>query len=232
MRTKFSLFVFASVVLFAGAWTDLCKPKPEPTPSPTISPTPTVEPTPIPTPIPTPLPTPTSTPPTTEVVCPKPLAPGAYVYVNDKPYGNGFDSSYRVHGDTEFCRRVNGVASNDCSLEGWPKRVQCELKLAGGCPIWQYQSGSSIYPCHDDQSAIASCDHFGDPTYRDDPKTKTTGDTIDTLMGFEGMPKECGLQRDFYGPMAGFFTVAHGIGNVRACLPDGTNCGPWKHFNH
>ena len=165
--------------------------------------------------------------------CPKPLAPGAYVYLNDKAYGQGFDSTPRVHGDPEFCRLIHGVAINDCHLEGWPKRVQCELELMDGCPVWQFTvDGMSIFPCVDNHSAAASCDHFGSIEYRDDPQTPTTGDTISTLEGFEGRPLECGLQRNAYGPMAGFFTVAHGIGWVRACKPDRAGCGPWRPFDH
>lgn len=175
-------------------------------------------------------------------ICPKELAPSAYVYLNDKAYGNGFDSTVRVHGDTEFCRIIHGIAIDDCHLEGWPKKVECELKLTGGCNIWQYTTdvGTTIYPCNDDQNALASCDHFGDPIDRDDPQTPTSGDTLDTLVGFEGKPKQCGLQRNQFGPNAGYFTIAHGgppgctsngpFWHVRACLPDGTNCGPWRPF--
>lgn len=166
--------------------------------------------------------------------CPKPLAPGAYVYLNDKPYGHGFDSTVRVHGDPEFCRLIHGVVVNDCHLEGWPKRVECEMELLHGCPIWQFSvdAGTTVEPCVDDHAARCSCDHFGSVEYRDDPQTPTTGDTLLTLQGFEGQPLECGLQRDAYGPMAGFFTVAHGAGQVRACKPDRTGCGPWRPFDH
>jgi hypothetical protein len=166
--------------------------------------------------------------------CPKPLATGAVVYLNDKPYGQGFDSTVRVHGDPEFCWLIHGVWVNDCHLEGWPKRVECEMELIHGCPIWQFtvDGGTTVGPCVDNPSARASCDHFGSVEYRDDPETPTTGDTVWTLKGFEGRPLECGLQRDAYGPMAGFFTVAHGIGNVRACKPDRAGCGPWWPFDH
>jgi len=165
--------------------------------------------------------------------CPKLLAPGAIVYLNDKPYGHGFDSTVRVKGDPEFCRLIHGVAINDCHLEGWPKRVQCEMELMDGCPIWQYTvDGTTIHGCFDNRTAAASCDHFGSVGHQDDPQTPTTGDTIWTLRGFEGLPLECGLQRNAYGPMAGFFTVAHGIGYVRACKPDKAGCGPWRPFDH
>ncbi len=165
--------------------------------------------------------------------CPKRLAPGAYVYLNDKAYGHGFDSTPRVHGDPEFCYLIHGVWINDCHLEGWPTRTQCEMELMHGCPIWQYTTdGTTIHGCFDDRQAAASCDHFGSVGHQDDPQTPTTGDTIWNLKGFEGLPLECGLQRNDYGPMAGFFTVAHGIGHVRACKPDETGCGPWRPFDH
>ena len=166
--------------------------------------------------------------------CPKPLVVGAVVYLNDKAYGQGFDSTVRVKGDPEFCQLIHGVWVNDCHLDGWPERVECEMELMRGCPIWQFTAdgGTTIESCVDDQAAWASCDHFGSVEYRDDPQTPTTGDTLATLQGFEGRPLECGLQRDAYGPMAGFFTVAHGVGHVRACKPDGAGCGPWQPFDH
>lgn len=165
--------------------------------------------------------------------CPKPLAAGAEVYLNDKPYGQGFDATVRVHGDPEFCKAIHGVAIDDCHLEGWPSRVQCEMELIGGCPVWQFSRDEAVViPCVDDQDALASCDHFGSVEYRDDPKTPTTGDSLKTLQGFEGRPLACGLQRDIHGPVAGFFTVAHGKGQVRACKPDGTGCGPWRPVDH
>lgn len=226
-------------------WTDFCKPKPEPTPTPTPSvspeptpiptpePTPTSTPTPIPTPTPTPVPSPT---PDTSNPCPKELAPGAYVWINNKPAGHGFDSTPRVHGDPEFCFLIHGVRINDCHLESWPKRYQCESKLIGGFPRWEYTVDKNvIYPCHDDQNALASCDHFGTQPNQDDPKTKTTGDTLATLRGFEGRPLECGLQRNEFGPNQCFFTVAHGNAYIRSCAPidpQSKHCGPWNHFDH
>lgn len=195
---------------------------PIPTPTPTPSPTPTVEPTPEPTPTPTPTPTPVPTP-TPGTACPKELAPGTIVYLNNKGYGQGFDATVRVKGDPAFCQMIHGVAIDDCHLEGWSGRVRCEMELIGGCPIWQFSlDAKTPQPCVDDQYAKASCDHFGSVEYRDDPKTPE----------FEGEPKECGLQRDIHGPIAGFFTVAHGKAYVRACKPDGKGCGPWKGFDH
>jgi len=166
--------------------------------------------------------------------CPKQLEPGAYVYLNNKPAGHGFDATPRVHGDTEFCRLIHGVAVNDCHLEGWPTRVACEEELLGGFPIWEFSAtadpATAIF-CHDDHNAQASCDHYGTQPNQDDPQTPTTGDTIEDLRGFEGLPLNCGLYRDTYGPNACYFIVAHGKGYIRACKPDGTGCGPWQKFD-
>ena len=211
-----------------------CKP-PAPSPSPTVAPTPepTPEPTPtpVPTPTPTPVPTPPPTPPPTGNVCPKELAEGAEVYVNLNYYGQGLDTGTRVRGDSQFCFLIHHVNTDDCNLEGWSMRVQCEMKLHGSyvqktkaCPVFQFQTDTdpTVRQCHDDQDAQMSCDHFGNVDYRDDPKTPV----------FEGQPVECGEQRDQYGPMAGFFTVAHGLGRVRACRPDFGGCGRWLAVNH
>jgi hypothetical protein len=178
--------------------------------------------------------------------------PGAVVYLNDKPYGQGFDATPRVQGDPELCSMLHGVPVNDCHLEAPPLLVGAvraryeTLVLAGArhgeqppplglCPIWQYRTaGGPIRPCSDDHQAEASCDHFGDPDDRDDPQTPTTGDSFFFLWGFEGEPKVCGLQRDEHGPIAGFFAIAHGQGEVRACPPldtTGANCGPWRPFD-
>ena len=238
--------IFILPLLLMGA---NCPVPPTPTPSPTVPPTPTPTPpvltcanvecqpnyhcveNPPGTPLCIPDPVPTPTPGTS---CPKLLASGAYVYMNNKPYGQGFDSTVRVHGDSQFCAMIHGVATEDCHLEGWPNQVACELELAEGCPVWQYSvsGGNTVSRCSDNQSADLSCDHFGNPTFRDDPKTPTTGNSLETLVGFEGQPKECGLQRDAFGPMAGYFVIAHGKGLVRACLPNNTNCGPWQAVDH
>lgn len=224
----------------------LCAPTPSPSPTvgptapPTAEPTPTLtpEPTPVPTPTPTPAPTPTPTPepiPTPATACPKPLAEGSVVYLANKAYGNGFDTSIRVKGDSEFCRLIHGVSVTDCHLEGWPQRAACEMELIGGCPVWEFMATREAKPtpCVDDHYAHASCDHFGNPVNRDDPVTPTTGDTLATLQGFEGAPKACGLQRDAHGPVAGYFTVPHGIGFIRSCGPRGdVPCGSWKKFDH
>ncbi len=186
-------------------------------------------------------PPPPPPPPPDETFCPKPLAPGAEVHMKSKAYGQGWDSTVYVKGDPEFCRLISGVASNDCHLEGWPKRTECEMELLGAtarkpyaCPVWEYtpDNGTNVYDCNDDKTALASCDHFGDPVYRDDPQTPTIGDTLETLRGFEGRPLECGLQRDAHGPLAGFFTIAHGKAQLRACRPDGKACSAWKAFDH
>jgi hypothetical protein len=167
--------------------------------------------------------------------CPKDLAPGAYAFVNAKPYGQGVDSETRVYGDTEFCEMIHGVSTNNCHLEGWPKRVECEQELLGGCPVWQW-APSADGPWTDARQAehpVLSMDHWGDPVDRDDPQTPTTGDTLATLRGFEGEPKACGLQRDEIGdPMAGFFIIAHGHAFVRPCKTDGTGCGRSVEIDH
>ena len=156
--------------------------------------------------------------------CPKPLAPGAYIIMKNKPYGHGQDSTVRVHGDVEFCRIIHGVSVNDCHLEGWPKRSECEMELLGGCPIWQYKSPQGDAFLCQQEPAEVSCDHFGNVEFRDDPRTP---------LVFEGQPKECGEQRDGRGdPMAGFFVIAHGKSELRACRPDGQGCGPWRPFDH
>lgn len=173
-------------------------------------------------------------PPTTNP-CPKELAPNTVVYMNHKAYGQGWDSAVRVKGDPELCRLIHGESINDCHLEGWPKRAECEYYLLGNnCPVWEYMSNGIVYLCNDDHSAIASCDHFGNPINRDDPQTPTTGDTLENLRGFEGEPKVCGLHRDAFGPYQGYFTVAHGNGKLRACKPDRNpdTCSEWKGFNH
>lgn len=176
------------------------------------------------------------TPPPPTNPCPKTLAEGAIVYMNDKAYGQGWDSTVRVKGDPEFCRIIYGQTLNDCHLEGWPKRAECEYYLLNNnCPIWQYSPDkNNAVICHDDRSAEASCDHFGNPVFRDDPATRTTGDNLENLKGFEGEPKVCGLHRDEFGPYEGFFMVAHGIGFVRACTDklDPKTCGPWQKFDH
>jgi len=139
-------------------------------------------------------------------------------------YGNGLDSTVRVSGDPAFCLPVHGVPSIDCHLEGWPTRVQCEMALIKGCPVWQYRTGPEdlARQCFMAKHPVMNCDHHGDPVYRDDPETPDV---------FEGRPSECGRQRDAMGnPKAGFFVIAHGKGEVRACRPDmdAETCGDWK----
>jgi hypothetical protein len=155
-------------------------------------------------------------------VCPMwPLPANTLVYLGAKPYGQGLDSSVRVRGSREWCAEAGHAnASSDCHLEGWEPRLECELKIMGGCPIWQFSQdgGQTWRPCLQEAAEDAmSCDHFGDVRFRDDPQTPA----------FEGLA-QCGSQRDDRGhPMAGLFTVAHGKGKVRACLPNGTGCsGP------
>jgi len=138
----------------------------------------------------------------------------------------------------------HGVNTNDCNLEFLPQpaRAYCGMGLiaraagkeGGACPRFLYRDHTGVYPCSDDTTAShsTSCDHFGSPLERDDNKTPTTGNTLETLQGFEGWPKECGLDRDMFGPRAGFFMTPHGSGagfpsEVAACIPDTTQCSNW-----
>jgi hypothetical protein len=157
--------------------------------------------------------------------CPKPLAAGAYVYIrNVSPYGHGFHSTPYVHGDPEMCRLIHGVAVEDCHFDGLGnKRAACEIELLHGCPIWQYRTAGNAAPrrCLQPDHPEVSCDHWGTPGgAQDDPKTPA----------YEGLPTECGAQRVDGLPAAGFYTVAHGLGDIRACRPDGGGCGPWRAF--
>lgn len=173
-------------------------------------------------------------PPPPARACPTELAPGAEVYLNNKVYGQGLDATVRVRGDLAFCQAIHGPAAGaDCHLDGMPPpwtTLGCELELLGktiskrqACPVWEYRVAGVTGPCVDDQGAKISCDHFGRAGGgRDDPKTPA----------FEGEPEVCGMQRDAHGPKAGFFTVAHGLGQVRACRPDGAGCGPWVSVDH
>jgi hypothetical protein len=208
--TIFVSFLFVMGLMAAMLFMVGCiQPTPKPSPSPTVEPTAT--------PVPTPTPVVSA--------CPKALEPGAYVYVTNKPYGQGLDAGVRVKGDREMCRLIHGVDTDDCHFEGWGKRAECEMELMGGCPVWQYSTDGKVSAgaCRQAEHPIASCDHFGDPTDRDDPQTPA----------FEGKPAACGLQRDPRGdPMAGFFVIAHGNAYFRACIPDGSQCAPWLKVNH
>jgi hypothetical protein len=197
--------------------------EPTPEPPPTTTTTTTTLP-PVVTP-PTTLPPVTQPqPPNPSVVC-GPLPAGAVVYLNDKPYGQGVDSTIRIK-SASYCE-AHGMPGLDCKVrqEGDPYRDLCERYYAGGCPVWQYRlAGDSTLRACLQPAAEFSCDHFGNPEYRDDPNTPDV---------FEGEPKACGLQRDDAGnPKAGFFVIAHGNGQVRACRPDYDGCGPWVSVNH
>lgn len=170
-------------------------------------------------------------PPKPTTWCPKELAPGAHVYVQAKPYGNGFDSTVRIVGDPELCRLVHGAAVGDCHLEGWGQRSACELELLGktiakpqACAEWEYRAAPADpwQPCRMTGSGAVTCDHHGETAAgRDDPQTPA----------FEGTPAVCGEQRDAEGhPKAGTFIVAHGRGEIRSCTPDHapTGCGDPK----
>ncbi len=216
--------------------------------SPYLEP-PSTEPTALPTELPPSTTTstlaPTLSPTPAGSACPMELPEGAEIRLVTGVYATGADgtprslhATVRVRGSLEYCAALgHQAASNDCHLEGYPRRVECEMELLRGCPVWQYQDESGgVGPCVDDQAAPLSCDHFGSPDEdgRDDPKTPTTGDTLETLLGFEGRPLVCGLQRDAHGPEAGFFAVPHGRGLVRACPPAGPSaaCGSWIAVDH
>jgi hypothetical protein len=157
--------------------------------------------------------------------CPKDLAPDATLSMANKSWGQGWDSTLYVTGDPDLCEKIHGVRVNRCHLEGWPKRLDCELELLGktvgkpqACPVWEYAKSQTGYftSCVERAGDPAvTCDHFGTTALRDDPATDV----------FEGYPTVCSFQRDPAGdPTAGFFMIAHGTGYIRACLPNHTGC--------
>lgn len=169
----------------------------------------------------------------------------ARIYMNTAPYASPgtFYGTLLVEGDDALCKLLHGDAGHSpCHLDArvWggsrPMQVAYEGYVYGGardglplpkplCPVWQFRSGGVIEQCHDNHDALASCDHFGTTDMRDDPQTPGV---------FEGEPKFCALQSDTFGPYAGFFAIAHGAAEVRACPPldtAGPNCGPWNAFN-
>lgn len=183
------------------------KPVESPSPSPTVAPTPEATPTPAPTPTPF------------VSACPKALAPGAKVRVDQKFYGErGRDTETRVEGDPEFCFLISGVRSSSCHLEGWGKRVECEMELLGGCPTHQYRVPNGEWKtCYSNPHPEINCDHLGSTEARDDPQTKDV---------FEGRPAECALQKSADGKLkGGFFMIPHGLGETRSCDAKGENCG-------
>jgi hypothetical protein len=98
------------------------------------------------------------------------------------------------------------------------------MQLMGGCPIWQYRTVANPTPqrCLQPAHPAVSCDHWGTAGgAQDDPHTPE----------YEGLPAECGWQRVDGFPAAGFYTVARGKAEIRACKPDGTGCGPWRFFD-
>jgi hypothetical protein len=147
--------------------------------------------------------------------------------------GNRHDSTVKIVGlgAKQYCKDMgwtDGRQSCALAVDDDPRRLPRELAWLGAligkphaCPVWQYTAGKNvIIPCFDNKhSGPASCDHFGSVTGEDDDKTPE----------FEGKPKECGDQRNEFGPFAGFSTRPHsgGIGFARACLPNYTGCGPW-----
>lgn len=163
--------------------------------------------------------------------CPIAPTPGSSTWVDAKPYGQGLDTEPRTD-DQAMCRAIygEGWTGSSCHFEGLPpaQRSACEMQLLGGCPTWQWAPSTSgpWTAARQASHPVLSVDHFGDPVYRDDPQTPTTGHTLETLHGFEGQPLACGLQRDERDdPMAGFFVIAHGRALVRACDANGQHCG-------
>lgn len=180
----------------------------------------------------------------------------ARIYSNTKDYSQGFDHTTLIEGDDELCRLLHGPQGHSpCHTDsgffagGQKEREGYDAWVLAGardnrplpnqpmCPVWQFRVGEVIRACHDDHNSAASCDHFGNTTYRDDPQTPTLVNAAGTITGFEGEPKFCAYQLDGFGPYAGFFTIAHGNAEVRSCPPldsatTSTNCGPWKRFDH
>ena len=174
--------------------------------------------------------------------CPWKLSsyPGAHLAANTKPWGNGFDHTTLVDGSRVYCLErgwTDGRSKCQVAQDGDPHKVPCEIEFGNGCARWEFRSGGVQRPCVDDQDDVMSCDHFGSTDYRDDPKTPTTGNTLATLQGFEGQPKQCGLQREGDKPIAGFFIIAHttkGVpGEVRSCVDSSFSaCGPFLPVKH
>lgn len=193
---------------------------------------------------PAPTPVPPATPPPAGFPVRFPLQ-GVRVYANNKPYSQGFDSTLWVEGDGALCKLLHGDAGHSpCHFDstvwggGQAQRAAYEALVYAGardglptpatplCPVWQFRAAGLVYQCHNDHNALASCDHFGNTVYRDDPQTHDV---------FEGEPKFCAAQSDTFGPYAGFFTIAHGAAELRVCPPldiAGPNCGPWLGFDH
>lgn len=161
--------------------------------------------------------------------------------VNSGTHGQGVDSTPTTIGDPEYCASVGYPTNPDgtpgrggCpfySESNMEERAKRELATLNGCPTWQWYTekhGSATEPKEClrvdpyDEGGM-SCDHFGNAVDRDDPITPA----------FEGQPQVCGAQRDAAGnPKAGFFTIAHGDGWVRACDPKGEHCGNWTRVIH
>lgn len=171
--------------------------------------------------------------------------PGVIVYARNHRYGNGIDSTLRINGDRALCEALHHVPvpNGDCHLDSdvWTDAAQRPryegLVYAGARdgdvppdaplgPVWQYRAGGEFGRCHNDQVHVnTSCDHFGNAVARDDPRTPE----------FEGAPAWLGVQRDEFGPYAGFFTIPQTSGpgfgtQVRSCPPldeSEAACGPW-----
>jgi hypothetical protein len=240
-------------VCVAGVCVAVTTPPPVEPPAPPVQPP--VQPPPAPPVQPPPVVPPVVPPPPSVFPVRFPLA-GTIIYMRNSRYGNGMDSTPRANGDPALGFALHHVPTNDFHFDSdvWTskdQRGEYEMLVLAGArdgqplpakplgPVWQYKAGGQQGRCHDDQShANTSCDHFGSAYVdgRDDPQTKTTGDTLTTLQGFEGRPLALGLQRDEFGPYAGFFMVPQTSGAnfgtlVRACLPlaegNDATCAPW-----
>lgn len=170
-----------------------------------------------------------------EAACGLKMPEGASAKVNTSGYGQGVDTSLYVLDWPDLCTKIHGnpVNPNSCHLEGHTNRQACEIavmKRVGGaaCPIFRFRTaahpdGEACLQIDPYETGGMSCDHFGNTEVRDDPITAP----------FEGLPAECGAQRDSAGhPMAGYFAIAHGDGEVQACLPNGSGCGRWTRVIH
>jgi len=212
-------------------WNHIPTPAPSPTPAPTVEPTPV--PTPAPSATPTPLPTPPPDPiPTYSILdCPKRPAPEAKLSWELHHAGNGLDSTLYVENDPAFCELIHhkpGIMS--CHMEGWPKAASCAAALAGGCPVYEYRYNGVIEgPCQNAVGHPIGCHHFD----RDDPQTPLVYNPDGSISGYEGTQPMCLRQTNDGGPLAGWFTVASGRGEVRVCTSNNPKeCSDWVEVDH
>ena len=159
--------------------------------------------------------------------CPWSMPAGTRLGANTKYYGQGLDHTTLVIGSSEYCAQrgwTDGRSTCQVAIDGDPNKVACEIAFGGGCPRFEFRANGVQRPCVNDQNDFMSCDHFGDTVTRDDPQTPDV---------FEGEPKECAKQKGPHGYEAGFFAIAHGLGEVRSCVDSTFSaCGPWLAVNH